>query len=51
MIEKRVKPILEGQQSNDQIGFRSSVAVGDVFAVFEKLVFNTANLIVVMMSC
>ena len=37
MVQKRVKAILEGQQSNDQIGFRSPVAVGDVFAVFENV--------------
>ena len=37
MVYKRVKPILEAQQSKDQIGFRSSVGVDDAFAVFENV--------------
>ena len=37
MVCKRVKPILEAQQSKDQIGFRSSVGVDDAFAVFENV--------------
>ena len=46
MVQKRVKPILEGQQSNDQIGFRSPVAVGDVFAVFKNVrVFKIYSLV------
>ena len=37
MVYKRVKPILEAQQSKDQIGFRSFVGVDDAFAVFENV--------------
>ena len=37
MVYKRVKLILEVQQSKDQIGFRSSVGVDDAFAVFENV--------------
>ena len=32
-----VKPILEAQQSKDQVGFRFSVGVDDAFAVFENV--------------
>ena len=37
MVYTRVKPILEDQQSKDQVGFRSSAGVDDAFAVFEKI--------------
>ena len=37
MIYTRVKPILEAQQSKDQVGFRSSAGVDDAFAVFENV--------------
>ena len=37
MVYKRVKPILEAQQSKGQIKFRSSVGVDDAVAVFEKM--------------
>ena len=37
LVYKRLKPILEVQQSKDQIGFRSSVGVDDAFAVFENV--------------
>ena len=37
MVYKRVKPILEAQQSKDQIGFRSSVGVDDAFPVVETV--------------
>ena len=37
MVYKRVKPILEAQQSKGQIKFRSSVGVDDAFAVFENV--------------
>ena len=31
------KPVLQAQQSKDQVGFRSFVGVGDTFAVFENV--------------
>ena len=37
VVYKRVKLILQAQQSKGQIGFRSSVGVDDAFAVFENV--------------
>ena len=37
LVYKRVKPILEAQQSKGQIKFRSPVGVDDAFAVFENV--------------
>ena len=43
MMYKRVKPVLQAQQSKDQIGFRSFVGVGDAFAVSRMCVQSLWN--------
>ena len=47
-VYKRVKPILEAQQSKDQIRFRSSVGVDDAFAVLENVCSKSMEWSVVM---
>ena len=37
IVYKRLKQILEAQQSKDQVGFRTSVGVDDAFAVLENV--------------